>query len=229
MKHVLFALAALASLPASAEIVTYEYTGIVNHLREYNGNIEHSRGVVSSAVIDGGLRIGDTFRGVFSYDTTNYQVLPWAGTGVGVSQPVDAADASFTVTHSGTTVNATRFGAVDVIDVAPGAGSDRLQIGPTVSWFPNASVGFYFEDATATLLSGATIPGTLNLADWYSATAKVTWNGDGKSLLVDGMLTSLTKVSPVPEPSTWALLFAGLAIVAGGAARKRNRILPLQD
>lgn len=47
---------------------------------------------------------------------------------------------------------------------------------------------------------------------------------------IDGTLSALTSAMPAPESATYALIFAGLAILAGGrGAHHRNRIVPPQD
>jgi hypothetical protein len=231
MRHLALALAGMVcSLSASAEIVTFEYTGIVNQVRELtNHDVDGSRRVVSSAVVPGTIAIGDTFHGSFSYDTA----LPLSSSGADYASYSGAWDAagtaaSLVIDKSGTAISANGQTRVSVHN---GNSSDSLFFRPASQDSPYASFGFSFYDSTGKVFSDLSIPGKVNFNDFWSSDINIYWDNaaSGKTAMVDAMVTSFVKVSPVPEPASYAMLFAGLAIIAGGTARKRNRIVPLKD
>lgn len=134
----------LSVSPASAEIVTCDYTGVVNHVAESSVATGLERIVASSDALPGGVRLGQTFSGQFSYDTA--------------------------------------------IAGSPGTPVSRWYAGSATAWQPASTV---------TPL--------------------------GTNVNVGGLLTSITRITPVPEADSWAMLIAGVGIVGAGALRRRVR------
>ena len=220
MRKIALLLAGLiCSLSAHAEFVTFEYTGIINTLREFSGT--HQKAVASSAIVPGSVRVGDSYHGSFTVDTSmkRYDGSPadaafyfdWSSIS---PRPVD-----FIMDKTGTSISASETSTVYVSNGT----YDSLLIGGAST--PVSSFMLQFSDLTGTALSGLGIPLAYDLDAWYSAEAVMQWNAaDGsKQVMMNGMLTSITRVSPVPEPTTYALFFAGIALVSAVAARKRNQ------
>lgn len=225
MRKIALLLAGLiCSLSAHAELITFEYTGIINTLRETTNG--HSRAVVSSNLVRGGARVGDAYHGTFSLDTgvsrmdgaslDNATYSDWAGTTPDHPNKfvLDKTDVSLT-SQTIPTVTVTN-GSYDSLSINFGSVPDSTSY---------ASFGLSFFDETGTALPGLGIPTNFDLNAWYYAQASVFWFASDFSryVLMEGMLTSITRVSAVPEPTSYALFFAGIALVSGVAARKRKQ------
>ncbi|MFP5390105.1 MAG: PEP-CTERM sorting domain-containing protein [Gammaproteobacteria bacterium] len=218
----------LCTLPAFAEVVTFEYTGVFNTIREEA--TPRSRRVAESAIVPGSIRVGDSFHGRFSYETsvtlTPWVENPqWASFYNDFSNPIPAPATTFVVDKSGTTIVSSI--AAPSLTAYDNSNNRDFVVDPIFKYVPNGygSVSFDFFDDTGALLPALAAPTSLDLDALYSADARLVWSSGGKTVFAEGMLTSLTKVSPVPEPASYILLFVGLAIVAGGASRSnRNRI-----
>ena len=76
------------------------------------------------------------------------------------------------------------------------------------------SLKFNFFDRSGNAISSPAIPATLALTAFNYASVDDSWlrESDGKQLLATGFISSLapSATSPVPEPSTYALLAVGL-------------------
>lgn len=221
MRHLALAFAGLVcSASASAEIITFEYSGVVNKIRQSPTGVSYdSRSVASTTVVPGGLSVGDGFRGTFSFnlDTPKFEFSP-AEMGAYFGNSSDPGF-SLVFDKSGAALQS----AIMMVGVSNGS-SDHLTITPRWS---SVSSEFWFYDPSGKVFSDVSQPRTLNLNDFYEAELNMTWSVPDSSatVRVETSLLSITKVSPVPEPSTYALLFAGLAIVGGAASRKRNATL----
>lgn len=230
MRHfAVIAAGIFAILPARAEIVTYEFTGVINSVREVTNDAAHvEHRVESSAVVPGSVAVGDTFHGTFSYDT---------------AMPVTYSDGSYArydsdpglpqfinwlaLDKSGASISTQGQQTAIAINRA----ADSLYLGSGAQNTPYAAFIFHFSDSTGAVLENLSIPADVNINDFSRSSVDIIWSSatDNKYVILESMVTSFDRVSPVPEPSTYALLFAGLAIVGGAAARKRNRLLPLTD
>lgn len=74
-------------------------------------------------------------------------------------------------------------------------------------------------------LSDFSIPNNFDLRAWSSAEVSLIWSSpeyDYSNVAMTGELTSFTKVSAVPEPESYAMFLAGLALVSGVAARRKR-------
>lgn len=215
------------SASASAEILTFEYTGVINTLRETIGN-GSSHAIVSSSKIPGGVRVGDDFHGTFSLDTnseqstwnqTNAYYYNWAGA-LGLT--------SITFDKSGTT-SATPYAANNVSIINSNLGySDRVYIEARASVSPgvasNQRLSFEFVSDNGSTLTSLAMPTHFNVDDWNTAEAGLDWYTDNGHINMTGMLTSVTRVSAVPEPESYLMLLAGFALVSGVVARKKKQI-----
>ena len=220
MRKIALLLAGLiCSLSAHAEFVTFEYTGIINTLREYSGT--RDKAVASSNIVPGSVRVGDSYHGSFTVDTG---VQPYVGSAPGSAFYFDWTGVSpratdFIMDKSGTSISTPNITTVYVVNGT----YDSVYIGAASGLFSSFTLGF--TDLTGTALSGLAIPLAYDLDAWYTAEAGMTWStADGSArVMMNGMLTSITRVSPVPEPATYALFLAGVALVSGVAARKRKQ------
>jgi hypothetical protein len=216
------------STPAFAEVVTYEYTGVINNLREYVGS--NSRAVVSSSVVAGGVRVGDEFHGSFSYDTSIAQTSGTGDTAI-YSQgwtpgPAPAVTpTSLTFDKNGSSAASSSWSSVPSVYLQNTNSFDYLSFSTFLN-SPGSLISFTFSDANGTKLDSLAIPSTIELDGWWSARMNALWFNPGgdRMLNMDGMLTSLTKVSPVPEPESYAMFLAGLALVSAAVARKRKQL-----
>lgn len=87
----------------------------------------------------------------------------------------------------------------------------------------SAELSFFNSDGT--LFKNGTLPTSVSLADFDRAGFSADWNrsSDGGTIFARAAVTSWTPASPVPEPASAALMFAGLAMVGAGVAVRRSR------
>lgn len=221
MRQFILALAGLAfSLPASADIVYFEFTGQVTTILQGAGQSGIETSVNSTTVVPGSLTIGDTFYGKFGYDTELDAVAISADTGIYAPiRTLPATDAYLAFDHSGTAMAANGLTFISVFNYP---GSDTVVFTPEGS--ARSAFSVLMVDPTGQALSNVAIPLDLDLADFPASRIGIYWDDTtlGQYVRIDSSLTSLTRVSVVPEPATWAMLLAGLGVAAAGV-RQRKR------
>jgi hypothetical protein len=89
--------------------------------------------------------------------------------------------------------------------------------GPTSGWAPGTSIGLIGQNMTVTSGGGA---GTYAFVLGYNDSAGASTLGDWDDFVV-GVNFQATPVTAIPEPETYAMLLAGLALL-GFAHRKRT-------
>lgn len=223
MRRIAFVLVSLfLSTSASAKILTFEYTGVIGALKETIGQVD-SGAIVSSTKIPGGVRVGDDFHGTFSIDMSSAVALSsptgtiyfsWAGEPALTSITFDKSGTTSASPYAARTVHVSHDGAFDSVSIssrgASYAGDSNYQF---------LDFNFYGHGN----LTNLEIPTHLNLADWYLAEASLWWGTNDGHTSMSGKLTSLKEVSAVPEPESYAMLLAGLALVSGIAARRKQQ------
>jgi hypothetical protein len=237
MRYIATALTALAlTVPAKAEMHTYEFTAAVSRI----GNVNKLAFEQSTVGVQAGslISMNDHIVGRFSYDSSAKLERSSLD-----SPPYDPASTdyfyhaayaspteffTFTILPSGQTVSAGDPGAparrVTLADGKVGTpnSTDFLKID---SDGYDVSFGIGFSNATSTWISNGTLPQQLSLADLTDASVyHYFYRADGNRIMLSGVVTSLTDitVTPVPEPGTWAMLLAGLTILGVSAHRKRD-------
>ena len=205
---ILIGVVALAGLttPVQAVPITFNFTGTVT-------------GVDSS--LSPTFSTGQTLTGSYTFEST--------------TPPRAGSDSSFAVYDALTAVNfsigsysASSTAAPEIqIDNAPGAPNDRYGLvsrasdgltGPAVNGNTLGAFLFRLDDVNNAVFSTAlSLPTSLSLQDFTSNSFFVFF-GD---FSITGTLNSLSSAAPVPEPSTFFLLGAGLSGI--GFLRRRFR------
>jgi PEP-CTERM motif len=208
----------LSAIPAFAEVVTYQYTGVINTIRRDVPGVSMGRPVAAAEFLQGTVAVGSTFHGSFSYDTSltlnGYDFYFGYGSGKVVPASVLTIDASGASIVSGTTA--------PNIFVSTDNYWHRVHILPETD-YSSPQATFVFYDYTKTALSSEAIPGELSLEAFWNANASLTWiTADGSGYRSEGMLTSLTRVSPVPEAESFGMMIAGLGVLAAFARRRKQ-------
>lgn len=220
MKKILFTLACtLVATHASAALVTFEFAGVINLFTETSLDTGREKPVLSTTVTPAVLRVGDTFRGRFSYDTAASQSAP---------------DGQFDLSLIAVPSASLRFDGsnIEIISL-PGMppiwsaqhGSRFFALEPRFA--PDASSTFrlaMFGPSQSTDYGVVPLPGTLSPVGFPEAFLNASWSNPalGKEVRLVGTLTAFGPLAPVPEPAGYAMLLAGAAVV-GAAARRRMR------
>jgi hypothetical protein len=226
--------AALCSVTAHAEVLTFAFSGNINSMFEHDHASNVNTTVASSTFAGGLVSMGDIVHGTFSYNTdaplnVGYQPTPPA-TGTYLVYRPDAAvsQLSFKV-GSGPVGFQSGDAPIAIVgnDASNSNGWDIFHLGATNAYdsvmFQNADINLF--DMTHTALSSAGMPTSLNLNSFHYKNLHSAWltRADGNQMHFDVSLTTLTKVATsVPEPETYALMLAGLGLITG-VARRRSK------
>lgn len=211
---------------AGAGLITYEFTGDVSNVANPFGQLP-SDIVAGSSTFSGSFTIddsapdGDADPQLGSYgagQTGEFQVLIDSSYQFGQAL---GPSGTILVVHDGTgTAGRDEFSLVDSVD--PTASSSHPSL---YSFSINLRL---FDDTNTDAITGDSLAGlSLDLSkfDVGSRSFSLYGNNDGSTttgFIVEGQLTSLQKVSAVPEPTSLALFGVGMMGVCAGI-RRRNR------
>lgn len=182
-------------------------------------------GVTSLAM--GSIPGGTPFTGTFSYDP--------AATGVttsyygGIQSLFANAYSALTMTIGGKTVTESAPGTMALYNsVSPPnsipVGDSLYTFNPLNGQGPLHSSGSFtgltpnyiylgFVDSSGKVFPGNSLPPTLSLSSFNEAFIGINY---GQTTTI----SSLSRLSPVPEPGTWAMMIAGLGLLGFAAQRK---------
>ena len=233
----------LISASASAKIVIFDFTGILNSTAEINTVTNVTKEVASSSLNGTAIGPGSVFHGYFSFDTKTPAVsyTENSPTSAYATYEYPAGDLagslknsmSITFGQSGRTVTSgnSPFSAtsIRVGNSGPDEGYDYLDFVPTSASVANGyeNMSLNIINSSGTMLGSAGLPTTIDFDNVDNARFYYDFSsGTGpKALTVTGFLTSLTarQTSPVPEPSSDAMLAVGLLTVAAATRRRYRR------
>lgn len=232
----------LQSHTAQAAIVTYNYTGTLGFVYQYfNGPGAHIEHPTTLTIGGSTLSLGDTFHGQFSYDTST--TLAPASEYDWVSNSYKPSTTQFTgvAPHNTATLffdnksyayvapsNATDSGnSLTVYDNAPYLNDYFLHNTVYNSQHVHTDLGIEFANYNdKTALAGPYAPASLNLNKFPTAFIDfeyVDQNTPDYFYEVLGNINSIQQVAaPVPEPETYAMMLAGIALLCSTARRRRH-------
>ena len=208
-------------LPAHAEDIRVEYTGVVSRLSYadcqtlVNGSCTawSFTSIQSSDFFDGNaVSVGNQFSGSFVYDTS----APLTAISSDGFQAVHLNAVSEAIFQAGAlSVPAPLLpnsGAGSYSIVNDRNGYDSFYVNNTYSlndWF--ASVNFHLQDSTGSVFSNFDVPASLDFAAFNANAFNVGLlrRSDGDQVQLFGDLRSATFTAAVPEPSSFAYLIAG--------------------
>ncbi|WP_167241358.1 PEP-CTERM sorting domain-containing protein [Massilia genomosp. 1] len=200
---------------AHAEIVSFEFTGVISRISaQYEGRITDK---TSALVEDGSFALGQAFTGLLSY-STNAPPYPLSSSNSWYSSSY-AAPGDFVLSFPSSKVSLSNDKQPYFINVSNGSGSwsdDALNVVALGA----KNFGLRLADNTNSVFTDANLPTTLALSSFSYAQAYLASRGvDGSpyTYTISGEITSLTKISPVPEPGMAWLMLGGLAAL--GARR----------
>lgn len=235
MQNIFIGIAALSfSLPSTAAILTFEYSGTVQSIRQWSGGLSPDVILSETSIIPGSVRLGDAFHGRFSFDTNaprSHTTVPYTADYARYDEvPVPAAILHFD--RSGLSLTgAARMPLVQLGYVPGQFGPETgyVTIAPDFNTSPpgepsNVHVSLGLSGGDSTALQGYALPTGFDLPAFGEHTLDLTWYGDNdQTIFLAGNLNSIANVSAVPEPSAYAMLAFGLAGLSMVLRRSKPR------
>jgi hypothetical protein len=223
------------TLPASAEILTFDFAGKIDYIFEYESQTQAFTYPSSSSRSGGEIFNGDTFRGQFSYDTqlapySGYQPpIQASGTWVNYTSPPVSVPIT-TVTFEKTGFTAISSDDYQIMQVANNAsdlfGQDIFAFRAGARWTPEFFdyIELAFFDSTGSVFNTDTLPTELDVSDFYYKNFHYAWSDllTGNQFHVNGTITSISPVAAasVDEPAPIALF--GLGMLGLLISHRRN-------
>lgn len=210
-------LAACACAPAAAEVVVYDFTAKIHQIERSVGR--YSEYIDSTDFPGETIAVGQTISGriSFSTDTQPQTVWKWKDDTYGeyasllpISLRVDG-----TGIHYGTS-DGQRSG-ISIGDRPPGQQPDYLTFsasGPAVWDEPVQGVFFRFQDPSSQAIGSDLLAGLTDLSRFADASLTYRYIYGIEGIAADAKLTSLTRVSPVPEPSVPLMVLTAGGVLA---------------
>ena len=218
----------LATASASAEVLTFDYVALASKTVYFTDGTETT---VQSVRVDGStINTGDTLRGSFSIDLTT-PLTYYHQTDGQVSGSYNTKDAGspnligFSDLQSGYgyAPHTDEFLHLTIYDGVPGLREDAMVMGHGSG--PH-SIQLVFNQDAGTLFSSTSLDVTRSLvgANGVLSYSYTDYLRNGTVSIVRADLTSVTlrSISPVPEPSAYAMLLLGVATVAAIGRRRRQ-------
>jgi hypothetical protein len=203
----------LSAAPAEATVVYVTYTGTI------------SRGDDPSGVFgQAGSLNGKSFEVGYVFDTGSYPdtnpALNFVFGGTNFGSPSPLIDpAVLTIGGVSIDIRGNLVGEIQGINQGPGAFSEQLHS----AWDTNGSV---VENSIFNYSGG--LPATITTPFIYHVTSNDGGSSDfsafgaSGNMSVDTLTVSLTPLSAVPEPSTWAMMILGFVGLGFMACRRKN-------
>ncbi|NHZ61419.1 PEP-CTERM sorting domain-containing protein [Massilia genomosp. 1] len=225
-----FTLGLLAASNASAEMVTFDYTAKIDEALHFTNHGAHVDSLQSISFNNTTIEVGYTMRGSFTIDLD---------TPASLHLPYQSPNSVYTE-YGNPTNGATRNLATIKVDQSgygftpkPQAGGMRIEItdgavGRADSFVfnnynldPNTgrseSLTFALWQANGSLLTSTRLPSSLDLSRADMATLVYSYRGPNSTdvFRTNAVLTSLSvrTASPVPEPSSYAMLLLGVFMI----------------
>lgn len=209
------------SFSSYAEIVTYAFSAHVSGMF-----VSDSAGLTSlntSSLAGSPISMGDLLSGQVSYDTS---ISPISVAADGTGKTYNRAIKSMSLQSGTTGLQYQSTGVLDLTMVRIHSGGTNFGavIMHTSDSSARTAVELDFTDFYGTALNSLAIPSDLSLAVFPYSLASYTWTSPDNSTRLDvtARLDTLTRVSAILEPSSWALFAAGAAVLAGVARRQRR-------
>ncbi|MQA18837.1 PEP-CTERM sorting domain-containing protein [Rugamonas sp. FT103W] len=230
MKFIAAAFLSCFALGAQAQstIHTYEFTAKVDHLYKYDFNENSTPDSAGGKLAGTVISLGDKVTGYLTYDSASPQFIfdPFpahnpdstAPGGFTYGAPGLKNEFSFTIQPSGQKFSSKELRTWTSLAV-------NHQVGGADSF--GISAGDYPNDADVvfsapSVFTNGHIPTSLSLSVFTTAYAISSWTSaeDGSWVMATARLDSLTEVSAVPEPETYAMMLAGVLLI--GYSRSRT-------
>lgn len=221
MRKLLTALAtglALSSPAVHAELYTLHYTAKITDISRL-GTFPEEFPVSKVTIRNQVINLDDTVTGSYTFDTSASPMSRYNyGSGTKAHFGNDAPfGAIVQFDRTGYREMSSMYSTAITVEDASADSGDHDYVRFDGNTYGNDWVGFglHFTDPTATALSESTIPTTaLSLFNSSFYFGSVSYTPGVSSYRLKGEVTSMSLVSTVPEPSTYAMLLAGIGLVA---------------
>lgn len=214
-------LAACACAPAAAEVVVYDFTATIYQIEASVGR--YSESVDSTDFPGETIAVGQTISGRISFSTDTQPRTVWTWGNNTHSEYDNLLPISMRVDGTGIHYGTSNGQRSDILmsDRQPGQHPDGLRFSAhsealsEADWDqPQQGVSFLFTDASSQAIGSDALAGLADLNRFPEATMTYDYTIGIEGIEAAAKLTSLTRVSPVPEPSVPLMVLTAGGVLA---------------
>lgn len=205
------ALCALLGANAQAEQVSYAFSVRISEIDQFTGQNLTAQLASVAYPAGGQLSVGDVLTGKFSFDPDLMAAPPAQQTASSrylADMTGGAHNLSFAI-PGGSPYSSPNPGSAGIVQIGHESGSDYFAIG---DYDENLAAALLLANWNGGVFHSLDLPKNLELSTLPYTWFNVGWrSGQDQQISVTGAVVSLTPLSPVPEPSSWLMLLAGVA------------------